>query len=275
MIPSRVASLVRAWVDFYTAGANAAARDARRDEIADDLWCQGEEADALGQTSASIGTEMVVRLLLGMPADISWRFPHRGQPAPKPERSSSGGTRLIGALAIIFGVSWATVVILFTTIGPSIWTGSVGYLAVVLSSGGSLVFAVAVAAMIVEFQDRLRIVSGIGGLLAAFGAFLSVTGQLVGIGLLLPVVSTLLIWDLARAGVFSRSLALVHAISGLMLFVLIVIAVTASDTNAAGSEFFALSLPYMLTWIALGVSLLRGVPTAQQTATCGLKGRGR
>lgn len=274
MTPSRVVYLVRAWVDFYTSGADPRARDTRRDEIADDLWCQAEEASALGHPFTSTSTEMLVRLLLGMPADISWRLTHRGHPAPKPQRSSSGGTRLVGALAIIFGLSWATVVLLFVAIGPSIWTGSVGYLAVALSVGGSLVFAVAVAAMIVEFQDRLRTVSGIGGLLAVCGAFLSVGGQLVGIGLLLPLGSTLLIGDLAGAGVFSRSLAVVHAVSGLLLFALIGIAVAASDTNAAGSEYFALGLPYMLTWIAIGVSLFRGVPTAQQTASDGLKGKG-
>ena len=52
---SPVAGLVHAWVDLYTRGLPADARAARRDEIADDLWCEHAEAEASGRSSRSLG----------------------------------------------------------------------------------------------------------------------------------------------------------------------------------------------------------------------------
>jgi hypothetical protein len=269
MNPSWVAGLVRGWVDLYTSGAPITAREARRAEIDDDLWCLDEEASSDGRSPSSLGTEMFIRLLGGMPADISWRLAQRGSPAPTTERTSSMSTRVIGALAIVFGASWATVVLLMAAIGPSIWTGSFGVLPVVLSVGGSLAFAATIVALLVQFQDRLRASSVMGGLVAAIGAVLSVTGQSGGLTLLLPIGSIWLVWDLAKGGVFSRMLAVVHAASAIPLFALIVIALTAPDMGAAGSAYIALGLPFMLSWIAIGTNLMRGVPIARQPAAGG------
>ena len=69
--------VVRRWVAMYTHGLATELRDQRRAEIESDLWSQAQEAEQLGRTSASVGTEMLVRLVLGIPADIGWRQSHR------------------------------------------------------------------------------------------------------------------------------------------------------------------------------------------------------
>ena len=55
---SPVADLVRGWVDLYTRGLPQELRAARRDEIADDLWCEQEEAAALGRSARSLDADL-------------------------------------------------------------------------------------------------------------------------------------------------------------------------------------------------------------------------
>ncbi len=45
MTAGRSAGLVRRWVALYTLGLPHDIRDARREEIEDDLWCQAHEVD--------------------------------------------------------------------------------------------------------------------------------------------------------------------------------------------------------------------------------------
>jgi hypothetical protein len=104
---SRVAALVRGWVDLYTRGLPAEARAARRDEIDDDLWCQQEDAAAAGRSARSLDADLVLRLIFGIPADITWRLTHRG-PAPTANlvRSPARSTRILGVLAMSPGHRW-------------------------------------------------------------------------------------------------------------------------------------------------------------------------
>jgi hypothetical protein len=74
---SAASTLVRGWVDLYTRGLPSELRDARRAEIESDLWEQAAEADGVGRAPLSVGSEMLARLALGMPADIGWRQAHR------------------------------------------------------------------------------------------------------------------------------------------------------------------------------------------------------
>lgn len=72
---SGAAKLTRAWVKSYTRGTPAELRDRRRAEIDSDLWehsTQGGYSSGLLETSL----EILVRLLLGIPADLSWRLEH-------------------------------------------------------------------------------------------------------------------------------------------------------------------------------------------------------
>ena len=127
MNTSAIASLVRGWVDFYTRGLPADVRAARRDEVADDLWCQHEEAALKGRSSSSLNVEMFTRWLLGVPADLSWRLSHPGGAgAPAPERKSSAATRVIGGLAIIGGASWLSAAVIGSSgEGGDLWVFSV------------------------------------------------------------------------------------------------------------------------------------------------------
>ena len=86
---SPVAALVRGWVSLYIRGLPADARTARRDEIDDDLWCEHAEAAGLGRSARSLDADLFLRLLFGMPADVSWRLTHRRAPTPPTLVSSS------------------------------------------------------------------------------------------------------------------------------------------------------------------------------------------
>ena len=72
-----IAVLIRRWVDLYTRGLSTEARAARRDEIADDLWCHHEEALAIGRSMRSLDGELLARLVFGIPADVAWRIAPR------------------------------------------------------------------------------------------------------------------------------------------------------------------------------------------------------
>jgi hypothetical protein len=72
--PLRAAlALVRGWTCLYTAAMAPALRDARRAEIESDLWEFHEDARRRGYPPSAIGAHMLLRLVLGMPADLFWR----------------------------------------------------------------------------------------------------------------------------------------------------------------------------------------------------------
>ena len=64
---SPVARIVRGWVDLYTRGLPADARASRRDEVADDLWCEQAKAAAAGRSDHSLDADLFLRLLFGIP----------------------------------------------------------------------------------------------------------------------------------------------------------------------------------------------------------------
>jgi hypothetical protein len=70
-LPLRLAcTLVRGWTQFYTCSLPAARRDARRAEIASDLWeCQQDVGSRYGLQEA---LQVVARLVLGVPDDVAW-----------------------------------------------------------------------------------------------------------------------------------------------------------------------------------------------------------
>ena len=75
----------------------------------------------------------------------------------------------------------------------------------------------------------------------------------------LPLGSAALVWDLARIGVLSFGMAVLHALSAAALLVLIVSAFIGNPAAVFG--ILALAIPYPLSWMAIGVSLVRGVPS--------------
>ena len=257
MNPDRVAVLVRRWVDLYTRGLPRAVRAVRRAEVDDDLWCHRVDAIAVGRSSNALGTEMMLRLVFGIPADLSWRLAH-GVNAETPELvgRTSRSIRVIGALAFLAGAGWAALMLLMLVYGESAWTGSIGPISVVLVMGAGFAFTATAIGLIWRFQERLHRPGFIGGAMAGLGAFASVINGAWAVALL-PLGSAALAWDLARIGVLSFGTALLHALCAAALLVPIVVAF--SEDPAASFGPLALAIPYPLSWMAIGVSLVRGV----------------
>jgi hypothetical protein len=68
----------RAWVRVYTAGVPAEARDERRTELASDVWEQTQSPHQ--DRRPGEGFHVLLRALLGAPADVAWRIEHATLP---------------------------------------------------------------------------------------------------------------------------------------------------------------------------------------------------
>ena len=108
----RSVGFVRAWVRLYTTGLPPDLRDIRREEIDADLWDQTQEAAMLGRPPSEVRSQVLLRLLLGMPADVSWRVAkigahQRGESATERGRvmqairTSDNGTRAAMLLTVV------------------------------------------------------------------------------------------------------------------------------------------------------------------------------
>jgi hypothetical protein len=266
---SPVARLIRGWVDLYTRGVSAALREVRRGEIDDDLWCQHEEAAALGRSRLALDVEMLLRLFLGMPADVSWRLSNgSGVPASGAERRAPVSIRVIGALALLAGATWGTAVLMVLALGDAAWEGPSGPLAVALGVFGGTAFAAAAIGLIWRFQGRLSSVGRIGGVLAGLGVLVGVLGGYAAF-LLLPIGSALLAWDLGRAGILSRPLSIVHAASAVAFLAPLIAARIDWQGVMGNGVLVGLAVPYVLSWMAMGTTLLRGMPRTHEHAAGG------
>lgn len=95
-------ALVRWWTRFYTGRMEEAQREARRTEIASDLWESVRDAERTGQRPAGAAAHMLVRLLVGVPDDLLWRVEHLGRPTPV-IRQSAWAT---AAAALVLAAMW-------------------------------------------------------------------------------------------------------------------------------------------------------------------------
>jgi hypothetical protein len=77
----------------------------------------------------------------------------------------------------------------------------------------------------------------------------------------------MLMWDLSRAGVISRALSIVHLLSGVAFLVLVIGVLIHFGSTVTVGALVVLTLLYLLSWMAIGASLLRGVPRAHEPAT--------
>ena len=258
--------VVRRWVDAYTRGLPPEARTARRDEIDDDLWCQLEESMVLGRSARSLRVEVLLRLVLGLPADISWRLSQAGVRTAKGERSTSMSTRTVGALWVVAGATFVSAAIVVAVLGPESSLGGLGVVVLAVGSIGALAFIGAVLGLVWQFRGRLGRLSALAGGVAALGMLLVVIDAPAS-WVLLPLGSAVLVWDLARAQAIPRALATVFGVSSILMLVPTVGALFGISDTADTPLQVALALPYLLSWIALGVSLLRGMPIAQAPLT--------
>jgi len=254
---SPVAGLVRGWVRLYTRGLPAEMRTARRDEIDDDLWCEHDEAAALGRSARSLDANLLLRLLFGMPADINWRLSCGVHSPASNLEGSSMDTRTLGALAIVSGLIFGTLFVLFIPFSHGVWTGTFGVYPLIGTFIGAIAFASAALGLLSRFQDRIGAIGGLGAALAALGALASMGGFIVP----LVVGTAMLTFDLARIRVVSWLIPIVHLTTTIPI-VGFALAQPNLDDLGIRALLVALFVPYLLTWIWMGVSLFRGVPAA-------------
>lgn len=65
---------VRGWTRIYTAGLPTYLRENRRAEIASDLWEHQRLAEREGSNDVQMAIEMLLRLVMGIHADVAWRL---------------------------------------------------------------------------------------------------------------------------------------------------------------------------------------------------------
>ena len=105
--PTLPVRLVRGWVRLYTAGLPADVRDARREEIDGDLWEQAREAALMARPTSTLGWQVGLRLLLGVPADLLWRFDRA-----RTNRSSTEGRPAMETFAMRSPLGRATLAVM-------------------------------------------------------------------------------------------------------------------------------------------------------------------
>jgi hypothetical protein len=255
---SPMAAVVRGWVGLYTRVLPEDARAARRDEIDDDLWCEHAEAAAAGRSARSLDADLAMRLIFGMPADVSWRLTHSRNKQPVGiERINSMDTRTLGVIAIVAGLIFGTLFVLFIPFSHTVWTGRIGVFGVLGTLVGAIAFMAAAIGIAMRFQDRLGAIGGLGAALTALGALASMVGFIVP----LVIGTALLTFDLAHNRVVSWVIPIVHLATTI---VTIGLALAQPNLDDLGIRALLVGLlaPYLLTWIWMGVSLFRRMPAA-------------
>jgi hypothetical protein len=86
----------------------------------------------------------------------------------------------------------------------------------------------------------------------------------------LPIGTAMLAWDLSRAGILPRWLAVVHALGAIGFAAILIGAQTGYETAVMNAGLIALSGPYPLSWIAIGAWVLRGVPADRGAGPLGV-----
>ena len=264
---SPVAALVRGWVRVYTSRLPAGLRDARRDEVDDDLWCEREETLAAGGSVRSLDADRMLRLLFGIPADISWRLEQRHRDrvraAPTgPPRSM----RVAASFSVIGGLALAGASIIWGTFDGTSPIAGFGRLLFVTGFVG---LAIAIWALVAGFNDRLAGAAALLGMTGGFGSAIAGLGTAGGEDILgawfvlLPIGSAAVALDLRRHRTMPRNLAMVHVSAAFAVVIILFAIWTDSAVGALISSRVPYALPwvpYALTWVGIGFSLRRGQP---------------
>jgi hypothetical protein len=271
MRATRPAGLVRRWVRLYTRGLPAELRDGRRNEIDADLWSQLEEAALLGRTSRSTNTEILIRWLAGIPADLSWRVEHRGENTVttstlSPRVGSQGATGL-GLATVVAGLGLALLFVLFAisvrAVAPAnpyymSWPGT---MLVLLGSAAELLLGSALFGYSLRFGDRFHRVATVAAAAGGLLSIMSAVGAYTLIGTL-PVATAIVAWNLARLRVIGGWLAAIHAVSS-VLFIGFVVAAVQTAQGSAYSDILFLTPLWPLTLVAIGLAVARGEPSPE------------
>ena len=160
---------VRGWVRFYTLGLPPAMRERRRSEVAGDLADETVDAIRRGERRGLLW-QRITRLVLGIPADLSWRLVDapvvaRDLYGPLPWVPLTRWTLALTAIVAVIAAGGLAIVTLPVVTGqakPDLWPGwgPIGF------AIGSAIVLIGVLASV--FWPR-------------FGAGLIVPGALVGL----------------------------------------------------------------------------------------------
>lgn len=114
----------RRWVNLYTRNLPAAERQRRRDEIESDLFEHAHDARSSGVSAVRLNAEILARVLVGVPADLSWRRATR-QPH---QRLALGGNSMSlttsTARRLLYGLS--ALIVLYSSFGFLVGIGILG-----------------------------------------------------------------------------------------------------------------------------------------------------
>ena len=142
--------VVRRWVALYTHGLATELRDQRRAEIESDLWAEWDEADMLGPAPLPVAVEILARLVLGIPADIGWRYSHlednsssQKEIVVRESRSQQAWT-VAGALWAGLGIVFAVVLLLDIQsrredLAADVWAASALAVVIIVATGAALI----------------------------------------------------------------------------------------------------------------------------------------
>jgi hypothetical protein len=259
MNAQRSAALVRGWVSLYTRGLPDGARRDRRDEIEDDLWSQLADG-AGGPGEGSLAREILLRLVLGIPADLSWSFEQRRLVAPRPSsvRSPNMDTRLASVLGVVGGAGLLLTFAVTAIYGEAGWSmAGVGMLQLIGVLSATLGLPLAVLVLLATLHEQLpRWVVGVGTA-GALVTLLTTLGMYRAI-VALPIASLAAIWPLGRIGVLPRWSSWTHLATASAFEAIAVIAFVNPSTIAAGGWIVGLAIGYPLSWLAIGWSLRHG-----------------
>lgn len=263
MTPAFASRLVRRWVRLYTRGLPAEVRRNRCDEIESDLWSQNQDALANEGQDASLAAEIFTRLVLGVAADVDWRL-DQGRLADRTiTRQATAGSRLVALLAVLGGLGLAaTIAMLVVNIPVDTYAhpwrapgwapiGAVGLLSMVglCTALGGLGYL-----LVSRFDSATGLLAAVG----ALSGFMGLLGVYAGLALL-PIASVVAVGYLARVHAIPWSLAVIHAASapGLAL------GLATNSISAFAGPTTVLIVTYGLTWAAIGLELLRGIPRVE------------
>lgn len=258
----RSAGIVRGWVDLYTRGLPAELRDGRRDEIAGDLWSQLEEAALIGRSDRATANEILVRLVAGIPADVSWRMAHRGEkPVEAKPSDDATGTVGLGWTAIFAGAGLMGLLLRYSEVVTSDFVYWVGVVA-------EVALGLVLAGLALGFQDRL----GRRGLVAASAGALCAVFAGVGLWPLMfaiPFFSAPLLWDLAGERILGSWASWSHAVTAgavTVIFIGFALGGLQFQIPILGALAFSIWFAYPLTWILIGLSLIRRTKSPERSA---------
>ena len=171
--------------------------------------------------------------------------------------------RVIGALAVIGGASWGTMIFFTAISSPSDWTVTTPAADTLFMLAGGVGLTGGILGPAWLYQNEIRAQAGLAAatgclatVLVAFGAYEAF--------LVVPIASAIMVWEMARIGVLSRALAVIHGAAGAGFVVLFISSQIDYVATLSNHLLMALGVPYMLTWIVIGAAFLRGVRAAHE-----------